>query len=585
MMQAPQTQVPPELGALLTLVQGMQQGRVSPSTPDGQPTIAAQVMQAAQPQPQQQPGMQDAAQHAGMAAQQQMARQQMAMQQLPKQVEQLTQRQQAMEQGIARAPGAGAVRMAGGGIVGFSGGGTAQTEGPQEERDRIALIKAIKDTGADLTKLGAAGADIFTLPVRALAGIYNTLARAPRAFGINVPFVPKAFGTESMTPYSDRLQSREGGATGSWDAPEPAGRERGQAGYGAAPQAAAAAPQQPSPPAPQAKPGVGIGASGPAFKMPAPPPQQQGPSAAAAMFDQGLGALNKMQGPATPGQELAAFGQQRDVRRTAMQQAGNDPDQQAKDIAASEARAAERAAHISKLEGELAGRSKNAGLIEFLINAKGNKGEGIGAPMASGAAAAIKGDAGRRGESRTIAELKFAYQDAAAKEQAALRDAKLKTDMGDFEGAKKSMEEARAFANSKLMAESKLRGDRAGEMERSEQVDKQVAQQRYNTDVQALTARYGDDIQLKIARIKEAASSDGIDPKEKAAMARLLAAVNSDVPLKTYAKQSELGLKPDAEAKMIARYNELVQQYAPQMANKAPAGGATKRISYGALPN
>jgi hypothetical protein len=363
-------------------------------------------------------------------------------------------------------------------------------------------------------------------------------------------------------------------------APEAAGRERGQAGY-------AAAPQQPPPPppAPQAKPGVGIGASGPAFKMPAPPPQQQGPSAAAAMFEQGLGALNKMQGPATPGQELAAFGQQRDVRRTAMQQAGNDPDQQAKDIAASEARAAERAAHISKLEGELAGRSKNAGLIEFLINAKGNKGEGIGAPMASGAAAAIKGDAGRRGESRTIAELKFAYQDAAAKEQAALRDAKLKTDMGDFEGAKKSMEEARAFANSKLMAESKLRGDRAGEMERSEQVDKQVAQQRYNTDVQALTARYGDDIQLKIARIKEAASSDGIDPKEKAAMARLLAAVNSDVPLKTYAKQSELGLKPDAEAKMIARYNELVQQYAPQMANKAPAGGATKRISYGALPN
>lgn len=102
---------------------------ISPVTPEGTPTVASQVMQAAQqamaPQPQM-PNVQDIAQDAGIGnqvqMQQQQAQQQEMMQALQQMMQQRQQQDNAMRFGVAAAPGAQSVRMAEGGIVGYAEG-------------------------------------------------------------------------------------------------------------------------------------------------------------------------------------------------------------------------------------------------------------------------------------------------------------------------------------------------------------------------------------------------------------------------------------------------------------------------------
>jgi len=103
---------------------------ISPVTPEGTPTVASQVMQAAQqamaPQPQM-PNVQDIAQDAGIGnqvqMQQQQAQQQEMMQALQQMMQQRGAQDNAMRFGVAAAPGAQSVRMAEGGIVGYAEGG------------------------------------------------------------------------------------------------------------------------------------------------------------------------------------------------------------------------------------------------------------------------------------------------------------------------------------------------------------------------------------------------------------------------------------------------------------------------------
>ena len=98
--------------------------------------------------------------------------------------------------------GGGIVAFADGGDLGFTGGGSV---GTQEEADRKRILGLLEQAGYGAQNLAAAGIDVLTLPVRALAGIYNTVIRAPRAFGADIPFIPAAAGTESMTPVMDAL--------------------------------------------------------------------------------------------------------------------------------------------------------------------------------------------------------------------------------------------------------------------------------------------------------------------------------------------------------------------------------------------
>ncbi|MHB0965270.1 MAG: hypothetical protein ACYC36_02340 [Bellilinea sp.] len=77
----------------------------------------------------------------------------------------------------------------------------------QAAADRAALLKSFSMQNP----LVAAGADIATLPGRALGGAYNTLARLPNALGANLPTISDTspfFGgnSASMTPYYDQLR-------------------------------------------------------------------------------------------------------------------------------------------------------------------------------------------------------------------------------------------------------------------------------------------------------------------------------------------------------------------------------------------
>jgi hypothetical protein len=169
--------------------------------------------------------------------------------------------------------------MASGGMVAFRDGGLAEddlegldedlvAEGAtsQEAQDRQSILSALSSMGMTAEKLAAAGYDVFTMPVRALAGVYNTLARGPRAFGVPLPFIPEAFGQNSLTPAMDKITARENqaGVVQAYQDPRRPDTFAAPAGLAAA--AAATPPAGPTPPArppaPRAGTGAGAGAGG-----------------------------------------------------------------------------------------------------------------------------------------------------------------------------------------------------------------------------------------------------------------------------------------------------------------------------------
>lgn len=90
----------------------------------------------------------------------------------------------------------------------------AQAE-TQEARDRKQIIEALEAVGWSVAKLGAAGLDVGSMPLRALIGVYNTVARVPRALGVDVPFIdftrigiPNTL-IDSATPVMDLVRLRE----------------------------------------------------------------------------------------------------------------------------------------------------------------------------------------------------------------------------------------------------------------------------------------------------------------------------------------------------------------------------------------
>lgn len=80
----------------------------------------------------------------------------------------------------------------------------------QAARDRAAVVAGAKASWGGAEKLGAAAADIFTLPVRAGMGIVNNAVRGVNTLGADLPYIPDSNGIiSSMTPYSDMLARRD----------------------------------------------------------------------------------------------------------------------------------------------------------------------------------------------------------------------------------------------------------------------------------------------------------------------------------------------------------------------------------------
>lgn len=80
----------------------------------------------------------------------------------------------------------------------------------QAARDRAAVVAGAKASWGGAEKLGAAAADIFTLPVRGGMGIVNNAVRGVNTLGADLPYIPDSNGIiSSMTPYSDMLARRD----------------------------------------------------------------------------------------------------------------------------------------------------------------------------------------------------------------------------------------------------------------------------------------------------------------------------------------------------------------------------------------
>lgn len=148
-----QAAINPALAAAMTLERAAQVGEFNPVTPQGTPTVAAQLMQRATP-----PSVPQIAQQAGIAGQIEAMRMQdaqkalmnAAMQQRPEQV------------GIA--PMAGAVQMAEGGIAGYAVAGLAE--------DKNMIVEPSEGGGEMVVEPAAPGAAVApAVPARPEAGL------------------------------------------------------------------------------------------------------------------------------------------------------------------------------------------------------------------------------------------------------------------------------------------------------------------------------------------------------------------------------------------------------------------------------
>lgn len=93
-----------------------------------------------------------------------------------------------------------------GGLTSFQSGTEVDAEAAQRQADREALLSGIR-------KPAAAAYDIFTLPVRGVAGAFESAVTRPlRALGVDVPYLPESFyggDRTSMTPMYDKIRREE----------------------------------------------------------------------------------------------------------------------------------------------------------------------------------------------------------------------------------------------------------------------------------------------------------------------------------------------------------------------------------------
>jgi hypothetical protein len=211
---------------------------------------------------------------------------------------------------------------AGGGIVAFETGGDVDLE-KQREEDR-ARLKSMYEAGRiSLEEFGRAIADIAALPLRGVAGAYDSaVVRPMRAAGLDAGYlspylVPEGVDPKSMTPFSDQMRSRASAvapATSGIAALADGSDNRFQRG----PVVAGITDQPPAPTGPGA---TGSGAA------PGAAPRDTGPGAAPSMPSGGLAGLLKdiktreaqLRDEATKASDIEAAGLEKE--RTALEAA------------------------------------------------------------------------------------------------------------------------------------------------------------------------------------------------------------------------------------------------------------------------
>lgn len=441
--------IPQELSALMALKSGMKTGRVAATTPDGRPTMAMQEVQEAEaqlappvmggmmPSRPVMPGVQGAAERAGIAGQIQAMQMQNAQQNLMR---------QAMAQ--QQAPGIEGLNP---NIDGYAEGGIVGRSEP----------------------IGFAG-----------GGMPNPIAWLLERLGLPT----RGGGTETLLESREKDRARDMEA----ELEREAVRFSNDIPYGSvnAPVVAPAQPPRAAPPAPvRAAPQA---PAVPAGGIAALPSTAQGMREAAM---QSVGQISIT--PPGPQDILKSAPQWAEARRQYLISQGVDPNQADKDIADAQRRMQERMTYANKLAQELETRRSGIGgipqgFIDFALGAQGFRGEGAGKVFRTGVQAKEAEAAAARQESQKINELRFAYEDAGIKEQQAFRKAKQDTAMGDWSSAQTNLAEGQRQANNRAVIEAELKGkfahDKSQEEMKSAELKARYSELQQNKDGQQLLA-------------------------------------------------------------------------------------------------
>jgi hypothetical protein len=147
---------------------------------------------------------------------------------------------------------------------------------------------------------------------------------------------------------------------------------------------------------------------------------------------------------------------------------GLDPDYLAKELEAAKQRGQERLSYADRLAAELDERRKDEGIINFLLGARGLKGQGIGEVFRTGALSSREAASMSRAEARKIQEMRLAYEDASVKERQSLELARRAVAAGDWKSGQDYMNSANKFHNDRTMAEAEMRKAMSGDISKEE---------------------------------------------------------------------------------------------------------------------
>jgi hypothetical protein len=409
------TQLPPELAQVIGAM-----NTIKPVTPQGTPTVAAQVMQAAQPQTL---SIDEMAKNAGIESMLNQQRQQQAMQQAAQMA------QQAKPQGV-EVLNPGNMNFAEGGIVGFSEGGTPQ-KSVLERYQGMPLDEALAAMARDF------GTTVDEMRQAAIPAYGREVATAKRAANMDaLRAAEKAM--VPATPAEPLPYSNEG---------------RNYPAPSAAPNTQALSPAELLKITQGARSGSGIASLQPG-KV------DRGPADKAFKEQEGLyGQMNyDPTDPRAASQHATRMGAEMDEF---IRSRGGDPRiyeslmQQQKEF-----RDREKAV-LDRREAERAQRAQGGGLKEFLLGARGR---GFGDVVGAGAQAGGRFDTAMRQEQMSIEDALLASQKEGLKEQQLLALAKRQTDMGLFTEAAKTLDELRKSRNESLGKQADAAG-RRGEAE------------------------------------------------------------------------------------------------------------------------
>jgi len=384
-----QTQIPEALMGAMMLEQSAQKGQFRPTTPDGQPTVAAQLMQKAMP-----PTVPQVAQQAGLAAQIQAMQQQQAQEAMMQQAMAQQQRPAGIE---ALNPQVGG--FAEGGVVGYSGAMGSYVPLSPSSVDPEDFARQIEVMNAEAEARRA--------------------ERERREMEERMPWLKTAAPeTAARIAASQPVPAATVGRT----APGATAQDLASI---SAPVRGAAPVRTPPPGGAPAAPRAGIAA--------ALPPTAQ------AEYDKAFAALERSKdrtvSPEAVGAEATGMTA---AQRAFMKAQGTDPDL-LRTLAEEASRRGEERGRYYDTQAEAARRkAKDEGLMNFLLGARGR---GFGEVLSSGARAAQGADAAAEAEGQRLMELKFKAQDAAVKDRQLLQKAQFEIDMGQFDKARKTLDE------------------------------------------------------------------------------------------------------------------------------------------------